>query len=156
MCYVKYDQDIVSKDKVKLVGWHESVKFANLSTIRTVNEIWKLHQALRVGECKWVVLSQRQQTAHAEMLAGKVAAGEPIVKKRKQRSDKGKQRGKGDKKAAVRMQENTCRMRRRQSPQVVRMAENRSASSHPRRERPWLQEGHVPQRNCPSLLRVRH
>lgn len=35
------------------------------------------------------------------MLTAKVAAGELVVKKRKQRSDKEKMRGKGDKKAAA-------------------------------------------------------
>ena len=40
------------------------------------------------------------------MLAEKMAAGKPIVKKRKQRSDKGKLRGKGNKKAAGEQGEN--------------------------------------------------
>ena len=95
MCYVKYDRDIVSKHKVKIVGWPKAVKFANPSEIGTVDEIRKLCQALKVGECMWVAQSRRQQAAHTEMLATRVAAGELVVKKRKQRSDKGKTRGKG-------------------------------------------------------------
>ncbi|KAF8223327.1 hypothetical protein L208DRAFT_1381503 [Tricholoma matsutake] len=98
---MKYDWDIVSKHKVKIVGWPELVKFTNPSKIGTVDEIQKLCQALKVGECKWVAQSRRQQAAHTEMLSAKVAAGELVVKKRKQRSDKGKTRGKGDKKAAA-------------------------------------------------------
>ena len=108
MCYVKYDRDIVSKHKVKIVGWPEAVKFANPSEIGTVDKIRKLRQALKVGNCKWVVQSRRQQAAHAEMLAAKVAASKLAVKKRKQRSDKGKTRGKGGGKS-VEMHEKVMR-----------------------------------------------
>jgi hypothetical protein len=93
MCYVKYDQNIVTKYKVELVGWPASIKFANPSEIGNVDSIRKLRQALMVGECKWIVQSRGQQAAYAEKLAKKVAAGEQVPKKRKQRSDKGKQRG---------------------------------------------------------------
>ena len=41
--------------------------------------------------------SRRQQVTHAEKLAAKEAAGEVVVKKRKERSDKGKPRTKGSK-----------------------------------------------------------
>lgn len=54
MCYTKYDQDMVSKHKVKIVGWPKSVKFVNPFRIRTVDKIQKLCQALKVGECKLV------------------------------------------------------------------------------------------------------
>lgn len=101
MCYVKYEQDIVTKYKVELVGWPTSIKFSNPSEIGTVGDIRKLRQALKVGECKWIVQSRGQQAAYAEMLAKKVAAGERVVKKRKERSDKGIPRvSKGGKKAA--------------------------------------------------------
>ena len=99
MCYVKYDWDIISKHKVKIVGWPEAVKFANPSEIGTINEIRKLCQALKLSECKWVTQSQRQQAAHTEMLTMKVAASELVVKKKKRRSDKGKMRGKGGRKS---------------------------------------------------------
>jgi hypothetical protein len=101
MCYVKYNWDIVTKHKVKIVRWPEAVKFANPSEIGTIDEIWKLRQALKVGDCKWVAQSRRQQAAHAEMLAVKVATSEVVVKKRKQRSDKGKTRGKGGKSVKI-------------------------------------------------------
>ena len=101
MCYRKYDQNIVTKHKVELVGWPASIKFANPSEIGTVDEIRKLRQALMVGECKWIVQSRGQQAAYAEKVARKVAAGEQVAKKRKQRSDKGKRRGsKGGKNAS--------------------------------------------------------
>jgi hypothetical protein len=102
MCYTKYDQDIVSKYKVKLVGWPKLVKFANPYKIGTIGEIQKLYQALKVGRCRWVAQSQRQQAAHMEMPTKKVDANELVVKKRKQRSDKRKMREKGDKGKKVR------------------------------------------------------
>jgi len=58
-----------------------------------------------VGDCKWVVQSQRQQVAHAEKLAVKEAAGGLVEKKRKERSDKGKSRAKGGKKGVLRSSE---------------------------------------------------
>ena len=93
MCYVKYDQNIIAKHKVELVGWPALVKFANPSEIGNVNDIRKLRHVLNVGECKWIVQSRGQQAAYAEKIMRKVAAGELVVKKRKQRSDKGKPRG---------------------------------------------------------------
>jgi hypothetical protein len=109
MCYVKYEQDIVSKHKVELVGWPAAIKFSNPSKIGTVKEIRKLRQALKVGDCKWIAQSRRQQAAYAAMLAVKEAAGERVIKKRKERSDKGKMRAgaKGGKKAATGKSSNT-------------------------------------------------
>ncbi|KAF8518835.1 hypothetical protein BU17DRAFT_90632 [Hysterangium stoloniferum] len=95
MSYIKYDCNIVSKYKVELVGWPASIKFANPSEIGTIDKIRTLRQALRVGDCKWIAQSQRQQAAHMEKLTVKEAAGELVVKKRKERSDKGKVRTKG-------------------------------------------------------------
>jgi hypothetical protein len=99
MSYVKYERDIVTKYKVELLGWPVTIKFANPSEVATVDDIRKLRQALRTGDCKWMVQTRRQQVAHAELVAAREAAGEPAVKKRKERSDKGKTRGKGSKKA---------------------------------------------------------
>ena len=93
MCYRKYDQNIVTRHKVELVGWPTSINFANPSEIGNVDDIRKLRQALMVRECKWIVQSRGQQAAYAEKVARKAAAGEQVPKKRKQRSDKGKQRG---------------------------------------------------------------
>lgn len=102
MCYVKYERDIVTKHKVELVGWPASIKFANPSEIGTVEDIRNLRQVLKVGECKWIVQTRGQQAAYAVMLERKLAAGELVVRKRKQRSDKGKQRVlKGGKKATL-------------------------------------------------------
>lgn len=84
--------DIVSKHKVELLGWPTSIKFANPSEIGNVEDIQKLHQALRARECKWVVHSQAQQASFTEKLSRREAAGEQVEKKRKQRSDKGKLR----------------------------------------------------------------
>jgi len=115
MCYVKYEQDIVSKHKVELVRWPAAIKFPNPSEIGTVEEIRKLCQVLKVGDCKWIMQSWRQQAAYAAMLAVKEAAGERVVKKRKERSDKGKTRAgaKGGKKAATGKSSNTGKGRGR-------------------------------------------
>ena len=75
MCYVKYEQDIISKHKVELVGWPAAIKFSNPSEIGTVEEIRKLRQALKVGDCKWITQSRRQQAAYAAMLAAKLGSG---------------------------------------------------------------------------------
>jgi hypothetical protein len=39
MCYVRYEQDIITKHKVELVGWPTSIRFANPSDIGTVDDI---------------------------------------------------------------------------------------------------------------------
>ena len=96
MSYVKYEQSIIIRYKVELIGWPALIRFANPSEIGTVNEIRSLCQALKVRDCKWVVQLQWQQVAYAEKLAARAAAGQLVVKKRKPRSDKGKARGKKD------------------------------------------------------------
>jgi hypothetical protein len=98
MSYVNYERDIVTRYKIKLIGWPPAVKFASPSEIGTVDDIRLLRQALIVGDCKWMVQTRRQQQAHLEALAARVAAGEVIGKKRKQRSDKGKTRKKSSRK----------------------------------------------------------
>jgi hypothetical protein len=98
MSYVNYERDIVTKYKVKIIGWPSAVKFASPSEIGTVDDIRLLRQALKVGDCKWMVQTRRQQQAHIETLAARVAAGEVVGKKRKQRSDKGKTREKSSRK----------------------------------------------------------
>lgn len=101
MCYVKYDQNIVTKHKVELVGWPASIKFANPSAIGTVDDIRKLRQALKAGECKWIVQSRGHQAAYAKKLAKKIATGKLVVKKRNRRSDFGSKRvSKGGKKTS--------------------------------------------------------
>ena len=96
MNYMNYDIAIVEKHNVELVGWPKAIPFANPSMIGTVGEIRILREALTSGECKWVAQSKRQQATHAAMLKMKRDNGEVIGKKRKQRSDKGKKRGRKD------------------------------------------------------------
>jgi hypothetical protein len=92
MNYVNYETAIVEKYKVDLVGWPATIKFANPSAIGTVDDIRALRNALKTGECKWIIQTKRQQAMHAEMLKNKREAGVAIGKKRKERSDKGKKR----------------------------------------------------------------
>jgi hypothetical protein len=92
MNYVNYDIAIVQKHRVELVGWPDGIPFANPSAIGTVGAVRILREALIVGDCKWIAQTKRQQGVHAAMLKTKRDAGDPIGKKRKQRSDKGKKR----------------------------------------------------------------
>ncbi|KAF8221173.1 hypothetical protein L208DRAFT_1329741 [Tricholoma matsutake] len=57
MCYKNYEWDIVTKHKAEIIGWPTTIKFANPSEIGTVEEIQKLCQVLKVGECKWIIQS---------------------------------------------------------------------------------------------------
>jgi hypothetical protein len=52
MSYLKYERNIVTKYKVELVGWPLTIKFASPSKIGTVDEIHRLRQALKDGDCK--------------------------------------------------------------------------------------------------------
>ena len=160
MCYVKYDQNIVAKHKVELVGWPASVKFANPSEISNVDDIRKLHHALNIGECKWIVQSQGQQAAYAEKITRKVAAGELVVKKRKQRSDKGKPRGlkvgKNTAGRAARGPEKTQGMGNLEiAKRTVKMTAVKSPGSHRRRNRKSMwQPRHTSRRSYHPLQRA--
>jgi hypothetical protein len=92
MSYIKYEIEIVTRHKVELVGWPSSIQFASPSVIGTIADLRMLRSALHAGECKWVTQSQGQQVAYAEKLAARVAGGESLVRKRKERSDKGKKK----------------------------------------------------------------
>lgn len=92
MSYIKYEIEIVTRYKIELVGWPPSIQFASPSVIGTIADLRMLRLALHAGECKWVAQSRGQQVAYAEKLAARVAGGELLVKKRKERSDKGKKK----------------------------------------------------------------
>ncbi|KAF8229076.1 hypothetical protein L208DRAFT_1288432 [Tricholoma matsutake] len=64
MCYKNYQWDIVTKHKAKIIGWPTTIKFANPSEIGTVEEIQKLHQALKVGESDWTERGPKQRQHH--------------------------------------------------------------------------------------------
>ena len=93
MSYLHYDLDILVKHKVKLVGWPPGFPISNPSSISTVDQIKSLRDALKVGDCHWVKMTKRQQDEHAQEVKTRQGAGElAMVKKRKERSDKGKKK----------------------------------------------------------------
>ena len=84
MSYIKYEIEIVTRHKVELVGWSQSIPFASPSVIGTIAALRLLRSALRVGDCKWVVQTKRQQEAYAAKLAARVAGRETLARKRKE------------------------------------------------------------------------
>lgn len=96
MSYTKYETNIMSKLGVKLVGWPPGIPFASPSLIGTVGDVRILREALKCGECHWVLLSRREKEEHATKLSEAARSTDPAAKKRKQRSNKGtKRKGKG-------------------------------------------------------------
>src|SRR5277367_3465810 len=92
MNYVSYATNIQQKYRVELLGWPSNIPFANLHHITVVAVARKLQHALSVATCKWVVMTTRRVKEHAAALAIAVDGGDTVVKKRKQRSDKGTKR----------------------------------------------------------------
>jgi len=88
MNYDNYEEKIVQRLKVKLVGW----PFENVispAKLYTIGEPRTLRDALRCGACCWVKLSKSELKVHADNMATRRKAGEVIGKARKERSDKG-------------------------------------------------------------------
>jgi hypothetical protein len=93
MNYVNYATSIQQKHHVELLGWPESILFANPHHITVVAVARMLQHALTVATCKWVVMSTRRVKEHSAVLAAlTIDGGDTVGKKRKQRSDKGKKR----------------------------------------------------------------
>lgn len=92
MNYVNYATSIQQKHHVELLGWPESIPFANPHHITVVAVARMLQCALTVATCKWVVMSTRRVKEHAAALALVIDGGDTVGKKRKERSDKGKKR----------------------------------------------------------------
>jgi len=88
MNYCGYDTSVVERYRVKLVGWTYQ-DFVNPSKIGTINDIRKLRDALRSGECFWTRLNQDEVKTY---LQNRKENGEGIQRTRRQRSDKGKAR----------------------------------------------------------------
>ena len=88
MNYPNYEQLIMQKHQVKLVGFtfHEFISPFN---INTVNDLQILRDALRCGSCCWVRMTKSEVARHSADLAAREAGGVIVGKKRKGRSDKG-------------------------------------------------------------------
>jgi hypothetical protein len=92
MNYPNYEQQIMQKLQVKLVGYTYH-KFISPFNISTVNDLRILRDALRCGSCCWIRMTKGEVARHSAELTAQEAAGVTIGKKRKERSDKGLTRG---------------------------------------------------------------
>jgi len=92
MNYDNYDEKIVQRLKVKLVGWPFD-KVISPAKLYTVSELRTLRDTLRSGACCWVRLSKQELKVLANETAVRREGGEVIGKTRKARSDKGVKTG---------------------------------------------------------------
>jgi hypothetical protein len=99
MNYANYERAIVLLYGVKVVGWPLK-EFVSPSDITNITNMQKLHDAWKVGACKWVRLTQAELDAHAASIEAWQKSGKVVGKPRKKRSDAGVAHGKrkrGDK-----------------------------------------------------------
>lgn len=92
MNYKNYDMQIIQKYVVELVGWTYK-KMISPSEISTVDDVRALHNALRNGTCHWIRLTRAEVTKYAKEIEAREMTGEAVGTKRKERSDKGVERG---------------------------------------------------------------
>ncbi|KAG1727462.1 uncharacterized protein EDB91DRAFT_1061143, partial [Suillus paluster] len=95
--YTNFDTAIKEKLGIDLRGWPEDVPFQSPTSINDLNTLWKLHDALREGYCRWFRMTPRQHDEFVTGLAARCKRGEVISKPCKKRSDAGvacKQKGK--------------------------------------------------------------
>ena len=92
MNYSNYDTKVVQKYRVKIIGWTHN-KLISPFNIHTVDELRTLRDALRCGACYWARMTRAELTRHSKEMETRETAGEEVVVKRKERSDKGKKKG---------------------------------------------------------------
>ncbi|KAJ7027670.1 hypothetical protein C8F04DRAFT_1266774 [Mycena alexandri] len=92
MAYVWYEEDIVHKYGVILVGWTfpELVNPSELST--SLPALQKLHDAIKDNSCRFVKLTGEERADRIAKWKDDVAAGRMEQKTRATRADKGKKR----------------------------------------------------------------
>lgn len=89
MQYARYEEDIIHKRGVKLVGWTYD-KIVNPSQLSSaLKPLSTLRNALRDGTCKFVCLSPQEVKQRVAAYHDKVRCGQLPVRKRKPRKDKG-------------------------------------------------------------------
>ncbi|KAJ7306242.1 hypothetical protein DFH08DRAFT_660515, partial [Mycena albidolilacea] len=89
MAYTWYEEDIVQRYNVVLVGWTPA-KFVNPSELSTSLEgLRTLLQALKDGKCFFKKLSPAEAAARKRAWEEKVAKGLEVAKHRAGRSDQG-------------------------------------------------------------------
>jgi hypothetical protein len=94
MQYVHYEEEIVLKRGVKLVGWTYD-NIANPSTLSSaVQPLRNLRDAIKQGQCHFVRLSPQEVNKLKAAYQEKVRQGQVVPRQRKPRKDKGVRRRK--------------------------------------------------------------
>ena len=94
MHYARYDEEIVQRYGIELQGWTYE-KLVNPSTLSSsLPPLKVLHDALVKGTCKFVKLSAAEKKARDTSYMVKIASGEVVPCKQKQRSDVGSRKPK--------------------------------------------------------------
>lgn len=90
MQYVQYEEEIIHKRGVKLVGWTYD-KIVNLSQMSSVLKLLsKLCNAIKEGQCKFVWLTQQEIKERIATYDDRIEKGEMQAWKCKTCKDKGK------------------------------------------------------------------
>jgi hypothetical protein len=98
MHYVNYEEAIVQRYGIELIGWTYD-KFVNPSELSTAIEpLRKLLDAINNGHCKFVKLTKEERQKRLETYRAKIATGELKAQGRKTCCDAGvKRKGKAKK-----------------------------------------------------------
>ncbi|KAF7964970.1 hypothetical protein HWV62_1296 [Athelia sp. TMB] len=86
MNYDSYEDRVVCKWGVELVGWTENM-IENPAKLTTLLSLRRLYAALRSGDCYWSILSDEAWTLRKEARSKRISEGKAIA--RKKRSDAG-------------------------------------------------------------------
>ena len=107
MQYIRYEEDIVLKKGVELVGWTYE-KIINPSSLSSaVQPLRNLRDAIKDKRCRFVRLSAQELSARVAAYQEKVNQGQVIPRQRKTRKDKGIRRHKTMSTATVGEDDNT-------------------------------------------------
>ncbi|KAJ6544862.1 hypothetical protein DFH09DRAFT_807537, partial [Mycena vulgaris] len=92
MAYVHYDEDIVHRYGVDLVGWTADCFCSPSDLSSSLAVLTTLCNAINDGTCSWVKLMGEACRAKIQEWNDDVATGKVVLKSRNTRSDKGKKR----------------------------------------------------------------
>jgi hypothetical protein len=92
MNYINYEEAIVQRYGIDLVGWTYE-KFVNPSEFSsTLGPLRRLIDAINAGDCKFVKLTAEECRKRLQTYKAKIVAGELKARERKIRSDAGKKK----------------------------------------------------------------
>ena len=83
MNYNNYEEKVIQRLKVKLVGWPFE-KVVSPIKLYTIGELRTLRDALQSGACAWVQLSNQELKLHADHMVVRRKGGEVVGKTRKE------------------------------------------------------------------------